>query len=191
MRISGGYLRGRSIDTPKNSRTHPMGERVRSGLFNTLGDITGLSVLDAFAGSGALSIEAVSRGAANVIAIENDRSAQKAIKTNILNLELSKKVCLVNASASAWLNTSDATFDIILLDPPYDNLLPDLLIKLARRIKVGGIVVLSMPPRSNVILPSDFQIIKSKNYGDAEIHFYKEIAFFKNTLTEQSSVVVA
>ncbi|HUC88366.1 MAG TPA: RsmD family RNA methyltransferase, partial [Candidatus Binatia bacterium] len=103
MRISGGSLRGRIVEAPKSSRTHPMGERVRSGLFNTLGDIKGLTVLDALAGSGVLSFEAISRGAAEATAIDEDHQAQAAIKANITALNLSEQVSLISTSAAAWL----------------------------------------------------------------------------------------
>ena len=72
MRIIAGYLGGRQFNSPRSNRTHPMSDKARGGLFNALGDISGLTVLDAFAGSGALSFEAISRGAESVIAVDID-----------------------------------------------------------------------------------------------------------------------
>jgi len=173
MRISGGYLRGREIVFPNNHRTHPMGERVRSGLFNTLGIITDLSVLDAYAGSGLIGFEAISRGASKVTAIENDHQAQEVIKENIIKLSLTDSMNLVQASATSWLNTTKTNFDVVILDPPYDKIKTDVLLKLSERVIPGGIVVLSSPPNFKLILPTYFKVLIIKNYGDAEISFYK------------------
>jgi 16S rRNA (guanine966-N2)-methyltransferase len=75
MRVIAGFLGGRNFDSPGGHRTHPMSDKVRGAVFGVLGDIKGLSVLDAFAGSGALSIEAVSRGAKYAVAIDVDKRA--------------------------------------------------------------------------------------------------------------------
>jgi 16S rRNA (guanine966-N2)-methyltransferase len=83
MRIIAGRLGGRHFASPQGRRTHPMSDKMRGALFNALGDIDGLSVLDAFAGSGALAFEAVSRGAGHAVAIDVDKSAQRAIAENI------------------------------------------------------------------------------------------------------------
>jgi 16S rRNA (guanine966-N2)-methyltransferase len=152
-----------------------MGDRVRGALFNTLGDISGLEILDAFAGSGALSFEAVSRGATRATAIESDRSAQKAIEQSINMLSVGNRMKLIKASAHAWLSTNpEVRFDIILCDPPYDNLQPGLLIKLAERAKPAGVVVVSVPPDYQINLPPcDFQILTTKSYGDAQLLFFE------------------
>jgi 16S rRNA (guanine(966)-N(2))-methyltransferase RsmD len=92
MRIIAGTLGGRTFESPHGRRTHPMSDKVRGSLFNTLGDIDGLTILDAFAGSGALAFEAISRGAEHVLAIEIDNRAQDptvlagAITTLMLSL---------------------------------------------------------------------------------------------------------
>ena len=177
MRIIAGTLGGRVFDTPGTHRTHPMSDRVRGALFNVLGDIEGLTVLDAFAGSGALGFEAVSRGASQVVCIEHDRLAQKTIERNIKALEVSAHIKLIKASANAWLGTNaDVLFDIVLCDPPYDDLQASLLNRLAERTNVGGLVVLSLPPNAAISLPAahyDLQV--TKEYGDAELVFYRRI----------------
>lgn len=165
-----GSLGGRQFDSPKSASVHPMSEKVRGALFNTLGDISGLRVLDAFAGSGALAFEAASRGASYVIAIEKDTAASKIIANNIKKLGLSDSVKLVKAGAGAWLETDDSSFDVALLDPPYDNLQPNLLKILAAR---ANLVVLSLPPSSEFELGSGFKLLASKNYGDATLTFYR------------------
>lgn len=151
-----------------------MSDKIRGALFNMLGDLEGLTVLDSFAGSGALSFEAVSRGAASALAIEADRSAQKAIAENIRTLELTNSVRLIKASANAWLQTAQAaTFDIVLCDPPYDDLQLNLIQRLASAVKPGGLLVLSAPGS----LPSPdiagLNAVEQRNYGDAQLIFYR------------------
>src|ERR1019366_3014872 len=102
MRIIAGKFGGRVIESPKARRTHPMSEKARGGLFNMLGELDGLSVLDAFAGSGALSLEAVSRGAKHVTAIDIDKKAQVAIKKNIQTLDADGFVKPILAGAGSW-----------------------------------------------------------------------------------------
>lgn len=176
MRIIAGTLGGRNFESPRGHRTHPMSEKVRGALFNALGDIEGLTVLDAFAGSGALAFEAVSRGAAKALAIESDRVAQRTITENIELLGVQDRVKIIKAAANAWLNTSSDIFDIVLLDPPYDDLQTGLLDKLAARVKTSGLAVLSLPPQTDFGLPpAGFQPLSSKNYGDACLAFYRRI----------------
>lgn len=173
MRIIAGSLGGRSFAAPRGHHTRPMSEKVRGALFNALGDINGLSVLDAFAGSGALSFEAVSRGATTATAIDSDRSAQQAISASLASLGLQNQVRLIKANAAAWLSTAPDQFDLILCDPPYDDLQPRLLKRLAERARPGGTVVLSLPPTAKIELSQSLQPIATKAYGDATLHFYR------------------
>ncbi len=172
MRIIAGSLGGRHFTSPRGHRTHPMSDKLRGALFNALGELGNLTVLDAFAGSGALSFEAVSRGAARATAIDSDRNAQQAIAANIDDLGLTKQVKLIRAATSAWLATTDQHFDVVLCDPPYDDINPALLENLAARAKPGGVIVLSLPPTSDFSLPS-YTLLSRKDYGDATLSFYR------------------
>ncbi|HEY8999034.1 MAG TPA: RsmD family RNA methyltransferase [Candidatus Saccharimonadales bacterium] len=175
MRVIAGELGGRHFDSPHSHRTHPMSDRVRGGLFNTLGDIVGLKVLDAFAGTGALSFEAVSRGAASSLAIENDRPAQKQIEANIAVLGVGDRVRLIKSSSNAWLTTSpNETFDIILCDPPYDDLQLNLLARLAVRVTQNGLLVLSWPANAEAPSFEGLENVAERNYGDAQLLFYRK-----------------
>ncbi|HVX48422.1 MAG TPA: 16S rRNA (guanine(966)-N(2))-methyltransferase RsmD [Candidatus Saccharimonadales bacterium] len=178
MRVIAGKLGGRVFSAPHGHRTHPMSDRVRGALFNTLGDISGLTVLDAFAGSGALSFEALSRGAASALAIEPDKPAQLTIAENIAGLGLSNDIKLVRAKAQAWLNTTDVNdkFDIVICDPPYDQVNQDLLIKLAERAEQGGTVIFSLPPDVTLVLPHNYKLLQYKDYGDATLSFFRRTA---------------
>ncbi len=175
MRIIAGKLGGRTFQEPHGHKIHPMSEKVRGALFNALGDIAGLSVLDAFAGSGALSFEAISRGAKQATAIDMDKNAYAAVKRSAKELGVEAKVKIVRANAGSWSdNNSNKEFDVILLDPPYDDIRPDLLEKLAAHAKTGGVIVLSLPPRANISLTSNLQPLTSKSYGDAQLVFYRK-----------------
>lgn len=176
MRVIAGNLRGRTFLSPSGNRTHPMSDKMRGALFNVLGDISGLSVLDAFAGSGALGFEAISHDAARVTALDKDRNAQQTIAANIMGLGLSDRVKLVKAAASAWLSTTHEEFDIVLCDPPYEDLQLALLSKLAARAKPGGVVVFSLPPTARIDLPANYELLAGKDYGDGQLVFYRRIS---------------
>ena len=176
MRIVAGTLKGRIFNEPHGHRTHPMSEKVRGALFNALGDIEGLTMLDAFAGSGAISFEAVSRGAKSAVAVERDPAVQKVIKQSVAELGLDKQVQAVRANAGGWSDHNmEKTFDIVVLAPPYDDLQPTLLQKLTKHLASDGILVLDYPGK---IEPPSFNYIKEvtrKVYGDAQLVFYRNI----------------
>ncbi len=177
LRVISGSLGGRSIEWPKNHSTHPMSEKIRGALFNMLGDIEGLSVLDAFTGSGAIAFEAISRGASSVIAIDSDKDAHKIATQNAATLGVNDKVKVVQANASSWSdNNPSELFDIVVLDPPYDKVKQPLLQKLAAHTKNGGITVLSLPPDEEVRLDPKFTQLARKSYGDAVLVFYRKTA---------------
>lgn len=174
MRIIAGSLGGRVFETPGTRRTHPMSDKMRGALFNTLGDIAGLTVLDAFAGSGALSYEAVSRGAAQAIAIDIDKSAYQVMNKNIAELGLGAQVKAIRASASGWSdNNPNAQFDIVIAAPPYDDLQLPLVQKLVKHLKPEGLFVVDWPGK---LPPPDLpglNLVKQSNYGDGQLAFYR------------------
>lgn len=176
MRIIAGKLKGRIFHDPPGHHSHPMSDKIRGALFNMLGDIEGLSVLDAMAGSSALAFEAISRGAKNAIAIEAKRAPFKAIGDSIKELGVDNQVKVINADASSWSSHNQPKkFDIVLLDPPYQHLQINLLAKMTRHVKKGGIVVVSWPGHE---LPPAFdtcQLITDKKYGDAQLIFYRRV----------------
>lgn len=178
MRIVAGELGGRTFDSPHTNATHPMSERVRGALFNILGDLSGLDVLDAFAGSGALAFEAISRGAASALLLEIDKDAQRTIRRNITLLTVDSRARLAKSGIDAWLRTSDpsTTFDIILCDPPYDNPQPQLLPKLAARLRPASLLVLSWPGKILPPLISGTTQVEHRQYGDIQLVFYRPIA---------------
>jgi 16S rRNA (guanine966-N2)-methyltransferase len=154
-----------------------MGDKVRGALFSALGDIEGLTVLDAFAGSGALSIEAISRGAASAIAIEIDKEAYRTITDNIELLNLQDKMIVMRKNVGGWTrNNQHKQFDIVLADPPYNDINPTILQKLIGQVKTGGIFVLSWPGNEPVRHFDGVEFISAKKHGDAQLVFYRRIA---------------
>ena len=124
MRVIAGEWRGRKLVAPKGDLTRPTADRTRETLFNMLasrlGTFEGLSVLDLFAGSGALGIEALSRGAAHCLFVEQEAEAVKAIRTNIEALGARSRTTVQQGSVMS-LAPAKAAHDLILLDPPYDT----------------------------------------------------------------------
>lgn len=175
MRIIAGNLGGRKFNSPHTSATHPMGDKVRGALFNILGDIDGLTVLDAFAGTGAIGFEAISRGAASVTAIENDRSAQVTIVENKKLLGVEGQLKLVATTAGNWHKTTDPSqvFDLMILDPPYQQLQHETLKQLAARVSNDGLLVVSWPLSEEPMDFDGFMQIERRSYGDAQLIFYR------------------
>lgn len=173
MRIVSGALGGRTFDAPRGHRTHPMSDKVRGAIFNMLGDIEGLSVADLYAGSGAMSFEAISRGAERSVAIEADKVASATITKNIATLGLGEQIKTHKMYVHSWLNRTNEQFDIVIADPPYDDLVYKTLDKLVEVVKPGGLLVYSLPPTARLILPKTCEKVAEKSYGDATVVIYR------------------
>jgi 16S rRNA (guanine966-N2)-methyltransferase len=139
LRIVGGIYRSRRLRVPSRPGLRPTPDRVRETLFNWLGqDLSGLDCLDLFAGSGALGFEAASRGAARVVMVERDRAALAELERNRAALGAAQ-VSIVAGDAEAYLAGRAASFDVVFLDPPFrQNAVPDVLAKLAPRLRPGA-----------------------------------------------------
>ena len=174
MRIIAGYLGGRTFNSPNSNRTHPMSDKARGGLFNALGDISGLTMLDAFAGSVALSFEAISRDAESVVAIDIDKKAQTAIQESIKSLGLGDKIKAIRANASGWSdNNPDQQFDIVIAAPPYDVLQLFIVTKMINHVKPGGLFILDWPAKTPVPVFAGLKVVAEHNYGDAQLIFFR------------------
>ncbi|HMS23462.1 MAG TPA: RsmD family RNA methyltransferase [Candidatus Saccharibacteria bacterium] len=175
MRVVAGTLKGRQILAPTGHRTHPMSEKVRGGLFNVLGELNGLAILDAFAGSGALSVEAVSRGAKSVVAIDMDKKANTVLKQNIKALNVGGRIKAILANASGWSdNNPTLQFDIVLSAPPYDGIKMTILEKLVKHVQNDGLYILDWPGKMEIPVFDSLTQLRVKNYGDAQLVFYKK-----------------
>lgn len=174
MRVIAGKLGGRHFSSSRGHRTHPMSEKMRGALFNALGDLTNLTVLDAYAGTGALSFEAVSRGAASAVAIDIDKQAYETIVSNISDLNLSEHIIALRKNISGWSrNNRHKSFDLILVDPPYDDINPKAIENLFQLIAPTGTLALSWPGNEAVREFAKANVVLAKNYGDSQLVFYK------------------
>ncbi len=178
MRIISGIFKGRILDYPHGHRSHPMSEKLRGAIFNALGDISGLSVFDPFAGTGAVSLEAISRGADNALMLDSDRDAYLCISKNIKKCGVEKQCKVIRMNSSVFSDENlDAKYDLVVLDPPFDDIKPELLQKLAgRHCKKGGVVVCNLPIDKIVDLNEGFDLIQNNAHGDAILYFYRKVS---------------
>ena len=175
VRIIAGKYGGRIIDGSSSDKTHPMSERIRNAMFNKIGDeLEGAKVLDAFAGSGSLGLEALSRGAASAVFVDRDRIAQKIIEKNIFTLKVEGQSQLIKANVSSWMNTTTETFDIIFADPPYHDVQLSTVTKLFGLLKPNGLMVLSYPGRGEMPTETGVVVVDNRSYGTAALAYYRK-----------------
>jgi len=167
MRISAGLYRSRHILCPKGIR--PTTDRVKQALFSALTmDLSGLSVLDLFSGSGALGIEALSRGAAFATFVDTAGSCLNTIRANLVALDASAKASVIKADVRDFVMSCTCDYDLILMDPPYDKgLASQLAPHVYRLIKQGGVLVIEHSPRERIPMES----WKVRVYGDTMISY--------------------
>ena len=175
VRIISGEFGGRKIEAPDNDRTHPMGERIRNALFNSIGAaVEGVNVLDAFAGTGAVGLEAISRGAKHVTFIEKDRIAQKILAKNITTLGVEARTDIIRTTVNNWLETgTPPEFDIIFVDPPYHDTQFSTVSKLLGLLKPNGLMLLSHPGRGEIPTKTGVVVVDNRSYGNAYLTFYR------------------
>ena len=172
LRITSGTYRGREILTP-GTGTHPMGSRERLALFNAISAyLPDAVVLDAFAGSGALGIEALSRGAKFVTFVEKSSAAARIIRENLTKLDLRESTEVVTGEIEKY--SSERHFDLILADPPYDKFDISMLAGLVKILRNGGILVLSHPGAAPEL--EGLSLEKTATYAGAKISFYHKNA---------------
>jgi 16S rRNA (guanine966-N2)-methyltransferase len=176
VRVVAGRLGGRIFDSPRTHRTHPMSEKARGAIFNALGDIEGLTLLDAYAGSGAVAIEAVSRGAREVLAIDVDAEAVKTVSGTIKLLGIQKELTVLRKNISGWSrNNQTRQFDVVVADPPYSDIRPDVIERLTLHVKQGGVFVLSWPSSETVRDFAAHTRLAVRPLGDITLVFYRKI----------------
>jgi 16S rRNA (guanine966-N2)-methyltransferase len=175
MRIIAGTHRGHTIYAPKGRDTRPTSDRVRENVFNILGSVDGAVVLDLYAGSGAMGLEALSRGAARAVFVERDGEAVRAIERNLDKLRLSATVLRQDAvTALAAEAGSGRKYDLVLVDPPYDmysHIEPTLARYLPALLADDGVVVVETDVRVEPSLPLEQRT--SRKYGAARVTVYE------------------
>ena len=171
MRVIAGSLGGRLLGAPRGQATRPTSDRVREAVFSILGDIAGSAVLDLYAGSGALAIEALSRGAAQATLVDSAPAAIATIRRNLENLGLEAQVR--REDARAFLRTASRgapQYDLVFLDPPYrhsSELGTELSTALAPTLTPGARVVAESDRRAPLRL--DLPLLDERRYGDTLI----------------------
>jgi 16S rRNA (guanine966-N2)-methyltransferase len=177
LRVTGGELGGRRLNAPR-SGVRPSADRVRESLFAILGDLAGAAVLDVFAGSGALGIEALSRGAASLVCVERSRPALEALRENLGSLGLDSVARVVAGDALAViarLGRAGDSFDLVLMDPPYA---PDAghaaLAALGRAglLAPEAMVVLERSKSHPVGVVAGLRHLEDRTYGDTVISLF-------------------
>jgi 16S rRNA (guanine966-N2)-methyltransferase len=175
MRLSGGARARQGVAAPKGRKTRPTAAKVREAMFAVLGRrVHGARVLDLFAGSGALGLEAMSRGAASVVFVDNDASAAFAIRRNALKLiEDEDRWRILPMHAARALRALRGTFDVVLIDPPYDRGAGEELSLLMQRglLASDGIAVVEHRSKEALALPTSMKLIKTSKYGDTSLTF--------------------
>ena len=177
MRVVAGDLGGRRLKAPPGTDTRPTSDRVREALFSTLGPVDGARVLDLFAGSGALGIEALSRGAAHAVFAERARPALDALRGNLEALGLGADVAEVRPGearrALSKAREAAETYDLVFLDPPYrlaESLGPELSEGLGGILAPGARVVTESDRRAPLAL--GLELTHERRYGDTLIRIH-------------------
>jgi 16S rRNA (guanine966-N2)-methyltransferase len=178
MRVIAGSLGGRRLKAPPGRATRPTSDRVREALFAMLGDIIGAEVLDLFAGTGALGIEALSRGAGRAVFVEADARAARILRENLSALSIDPALAQVRrADVLAALRSAQAgkeTYDLIFIDPPYRRAHEwgaDLSAILPSLLRPGARVVVESDRRAPLELAVEIE--RQRRYGDTSITIHR------------------
>lgn len=175
----GGSARGTRLG-PVPPGTRPLSDRAREGLFSHLGpEVVGARCADLFAGTGAVGIEALSRGAERCVFVENRPPAVRTIRDNLSKTGLGERARVMRGDVLRYLSgEGDDRFDLIFLDPPYrirDARLAEILTKAARRTAVGSALVLTRPARDDTdVIPVNWALTKLLAYGDTHVLVCRE-----------------
>ncbi len=177
VRVIAGTARGRRLVVPKGDAVRPTKDRVKAAIFSAL-DSRGLlhdaAVLDLYAGSGALGIEAISRGAAAATFVESAPPAIDALRHNVELCGFGAAATVVGRNVATFVASARTTYDVAFVDPPYettDDALAPLIETLAATVVPGGLIVLERPVRSNPPVPSDWRESWHRTFGDTLVVF--------------------
>ena len=183
MRIVGGQFRGRALVAPSHDGTRPTSDRVREAIFNILAHgvpdfaLSGARVLDLFAGTGALGLEALSRGAAHCLFVEEDAEARALIRRNVEALGLTGVTKIFRRDATALGPAGRASgFSLVFLDPPYGKGLAEKALASAAGdgwLATGSVAVIEERKGVTVELPAGFEMLDQRAWGDTQAVFVR------------------
>ena len=179
MRIIGGQWRGRRLFAPEGMETRPTSDKVREALFNIIrNDVFDARIWDVFAGSGALALEALSRGAEAAVIADNARQAMQVIERNARNVagqDFDRRVRLIRADYRAAIERAGIGFDLVFLDPPYrmTEAYGDALARLmkADMLSPGCLIVMERHKGAQIPLPRAVDVFDTRQYGDTAVDF--------------------
>jgi 16S rRNA (guanine(966)-N(2))-methyltransferase RsmD len=179
MRVSGGKFKGRNLRTLSGLAVRPTADKIKQAIFNILmNDITDADVLDLFAGSGALGIEALSRGAADGIFVESDEETAKVLKSNLKNLGIDKRIIIGDYdSGCKMLSSEKQMFDLVFADPPYLEITPDDVIKTVTRyglLRKKGLLIIEHKA-GQPVETKELTLLKQRKFGQTEVSFLGNI----------------
>lgn len=175
LRVIAGKYKGTKLASPRNSATHPMGAREKNALFNMLQPwIADARVLDAYAGSGALGIEALSRGAASAVFVECQPAVMGTLRENLSRIGVVAEVLAEAVAAATKRADWQGKFNLIIADPPYDDFQLSEVEALGELLMPGGILALSYPGDLGELELTGFQLLIARHYAAAGIGIYRK-----------------
>lgn len=182
MRVVAGSARGRRLAVPAGRSVRPTSDRMREGLFSALvslrGPLTGVRVLDLYAGSGAVGLEALSRGAAHVTFVEVDRTALDVLRRNIERVGLAGAVVRGETVQRVLAGPPDPAYDVIFADPPYADPVADVLVAVVPWLARDGVVVVERPTRDAALRwPAGLAAVQNRRYGEGTLWYGRCVAY--------------
>jgi len=177
LRIIAGEFRGRRLKTPKGKQVRPTSDRVREAVFSILAQhVRGARVLDLFAGTGALGLEALSRGAESVVFVEQNRETAQILRSNLTRCAVRQKSCVLQQDvlrALGTLSRQGARFDLVFMDPPYAKGFPDKILPLLVRLTPyrARVVIEQGAGETLAIDASHWALTGHRRYGDTAVTF--------------------
>jgi len=171
MHIIAGKFKNLRLDYPKKIR--PTSQKVREAVFDILGDIEGYSVLDLYAGSGAYGIESLSRGAGSAAFVDLSKGSVASVRANLARAKSFAKVYKIDAII--FLKRNKLKFDLIFLDPPYEDQSLELIDMTSSAIKPGGTLVAEAPKKMDLTDTGSMKLVDRRVYGDTLVGFYRKL----------------
>ena len=187
MRIVGGEYRGKQLALPEDNHIRPTADRTREALFNILGHSSdyrtehgplplNASILDVFAGTGALGVEALSRGAQHVTFMDNHGASLKLIKQNVAAIKAQQRVSIFSRNGTVPGRAS-GPIDLVLMDPPYSQglAIPSLIaLEAGGWIQKSTVIVIELAAKEKIEIPENFEVLDERKYGAAKLLFLRQ-----------------
>ncbi len=173
-RITAGTLRYKILRQPGEG-TRPVSQKIRQAIMSVLGEeLSGLKVLDLYAGSGALGFEALSRGAASVVAVESSHTAAKCLQANAVELAVQAEYKVISEDARLFLGHTRDSYDIIFFDPPYADFDSSITEQAVSKLNQSGVLVVSCSSQEKLAaILGSAKLAKIRTYGGTQIAYYK------------------